>query len=111
MSTNELTDLLSDHLTDQNVPKEEMLVRYNEIQDYLSYARRIFDLSDNAKKDFYETMEGGVITKEMKETLCKCKSQKDEDHYIDMWSRSNYFKKCSWMAYLHGEDKNIPYHE
>lgn len=111
MSTDELIDLISDHLTDQSIPKQEMLTRYDQIQDYISYARRIFDLSDNAKKDFYETMEGGIVTDEMRSTLNKCKTEKDKDYYIEMWARSNYFKQCSWMAYLHGEDKHIPYHE
>lgn len=108
MTTKQLIGLIDEHLQKVNKSTKKRIDRIKSLIDFLNYNLRITELSKNEKIDFVRTMEGGFLTNEMRTTLENCKTEEKKEHYIDMWARSNYFRKCAWLQYLHGEVENKP---
>lgn len=109
MKTEKLTKIISDHLQEVNKDQAERIKRIKELLDFLNYNLRLTELSDEEKEDFIGSQEGYPLNDNMRKTLDECKGNpKKEDHYITMWARSTYFRRCEWFRYLTGETKEKP---
>ncbi len=114
MTTEELINLVNDHLQEANADNEVRITRIQEIQDFLNYNLRLTELSAEEKEDFVNCMEGFPLTQAQRNTLSDAKGkvrnngESLQDYYIDMWARSTYFKRCAWFSYLYGETKTKP---
>lgn len=109
MKTDEVLNVIDEHLQEVNSDQKERIARIVQIQKYLSYNLRLTKLTDEEKENFVESVEGGHMTDEMRKTIDNCKTKEQKDHYYDMWARSTYFRKCAWMSYLHGETNDKPF--
>ena len=109
MKTDEIVDLIDEHLQEVNKNKEERIKRIKEMQDFLAYNLRISELTERELDDLGRTMEGVYFTDNMRKTLDDCKTEERKNYYIEMWARSTYFKQCAWMSYLHGECSDKPF--
>lgn len=104
----DILSLIDNHLQEANTDDAERMKRIDEIIDFLMYNKRLTALSPEEKLAFVQTMEPELSDEERK-VINGCKTKKDKEHYIDMWARSTYFRRCAWMAYLHGESTDKPF--
>jgi len=102
MSSQKIIEAIDRFLQESNHDKEERVKKIKEIQDFLNYNLRITQLTDKEKTDFVYCIEGYPLSKGQSELLDECTDQR-KDHYINMWARSTYFRRCAWLSYLHGE--------
>lgn len=109
MSTEEVMNLIDEHLQEANSNTEERINRTKELLRFLNYNLRLAQLTDEEKEDFIGSMEGYPLTKGMRETLDKAENEQVREHYIDTWARSTYFKQCEWLQYLYGETEEKPF--
>lgn len=108
MKTDEIVDLISDHLQEANSDRPERLSRIKEMLDFLNFNLRFTELTDEEQVDFVMTEEGThPWTKEMRKKFDNATKEHQHD-YIDMLARSNYFRLCAWRSYLFGETKDKP---
>ena len=110
MTTDEVIDVISQHIQETKPDSLEAVKRLDKIissiSEYVNYTRRLMALTDVEKQDFMDTMEGRGLTAEQRKTL---DTQPDKrNYYIEMWARSNYFRRCAWLAYLYGEEDHPP---
>jgi hypothetical protein len=108
MSTDKIIILIDKHLQEVDADPEKRIKRIEDILDFLNYNLRLTKLSNEEKEDFVNSMEGYPLTDEMLKTLKLCKNKQEEDHYITMWARSNYFRQCFWLEYLKGKSDTKP---
>lgn len=109
MNFERITEVIDDHLQEVNDDQKERIKRIKEIQDFLAYNLRLTELTPDQLEDFGQTMDGGRLTDNMRKTFDECKTEDRKDYYITMWARSNYFRQCAWMSYLHGECVEKPF--
>ncbi len=109
MKTEDILNIIDEHLQETNHDQKERISRIGEIQKYLSYNMRLTKLTEEEKENFVESVEGGHMTNEMRKTIDNCKTQERKDHYFDMWARSTYLRRCAWLSYLHGEINDKPF--
>lgn len=98
--------VMDDYLQEVNNDDEVRLERINELMDFLSYNKRLTALSAAEKLDFVHCMEGYPLSEKQRKALDE--NPEKQDYYITMWARSNYFRRCAWLSYLHGEDDYKP---
>ena len=108
MKTEELLDIIDEHLQEVNSDTEERTQRIKNILDFLNYNFRLTELSEKEKEDFVHCMEGYPLNDNMRETLNKCETEDKKSHYINMWARSTYFRQCAWFEYLYGNTNTKP---
>lgn len=108
MTTDELMDSVSAHLQEVNGCKVERLARINKLLDFLQYNKKITELTDEELKDFASCMDGGNLSDSEREKLTSTTDEVKREHYIEMWARSVYFRRCAWLSYLYGETTDKP---
>ncbi len=112
MKTDKILNIIDEHLQEVNDNTEERVKRIKTFLEYLNYNLRLTELSDEEKQSFVGSMDGAPLSPEMKKTMDECKkksTEKEYNHYIEMWARSIYFRRCDWLQYLHGETNEKPF--
>ena len=109
MDFEKITIVIDDYLQEVNDNQTERIERIKQMQDFLAYNLRLTGLTTEEKEDFVNTMQGGNVTDGMKKTLSDYPTEEKKDYYLTMWARSNYFRQCAWMGYLHGTEKKMPF--
>ena len=102
MKTDELIDLISEHLQEVNDDEKERMQRINAMLDFLNWNKRITELSKKEKVAFTQAM-GGHITDSERAIIADAADEKKKEYYIDSFARANYIRKCAWISYLSGE--------
>lgn len=95
-------------LNNSDTTPEVSLNYIKHLDDFIQFNKRLYGLNKEELDDFNSTMGGGLTKKEI-DFLNEVEGETKKDYYIDMWARSNYFRQCSWMSYLHGESTDKPY--
>ncbi|MEK7070687.1 MAG: hypothetical protein AAB966_02680 [Patescibacteria group bacterium] len=108
MKTDQLMELIDEHLQEVNSDTTERLKRIDEMLFFLNFNRRLTKLSDEEKQDFANCHEGFPWTENMRATYDNAPDKKTKDYYIDMWARSTYFRRCAWESYLSGYTNDKP---
>jgi hypothetical protein len=98
----EILDKIDSFLQLSNGNTKERLDKINELLSFLNYNKRLTELSKEEKLNFVEAMEGANLTDKQRKILNES-DVKMKDHYIEMWARSTYFRRCAWISYLHGK--------
>ena len=106
MTTDEIIDIIDAHLQEVNSNRDERLSRINEILGFVSYNKRLTELTDAEQKDFVCCNEGYPFTSKQQNILDKNPHKKD--YYLNMWARATYFRQCAWLGYLFGETDKKP---
>lgn len=106
MTTNEVMDVVDQHLQEANHDQKGRLKRINELMDFLAFNKRMTELSDEERLDFVRCEDGLTLTEEQR-NLLELKPHKRE-YYIEEWARGTYFRLCDWRRYLFGETSEKP---
>jgi hypothetical protein len=106
-TTDEVMDIVSNHLQEANHDTEERLKRIEALEQFLGYDRRLTELSDDEKEAFVNSMEGNLSDHERRMIANKPEGA-EREKYIDSLARANYFRRCAWMNYLNGTSKDKP---
>lgn len=102
-TTEEVKEVIDEHLQQVNDNTEERIKRIKDIQRYLMYNLRLTELTEKEKDAFISTMEGGDLSDADRAILDNCKSEKELDNRISNIARATYFRRCAWLSYLNGE--------
>ena len=108
METNELMEIISEHLQKVNSDTTERLKRIDEMLFFINFNRRLTELTDEERVDYTMSHEGYPWTENMRKTYDNARDQETKDHYIDMWARSRYIRQCAWDDYLAGYANKKP---
>jgi hypothetical protein len=108
MKTEEVMEVIYKHLEDAKSDAVR-LKKVNELLDYFNYCKRLFSLTEDERIDFIGTMDGAPLTESERNTLENTKDNRvTYNYYVKMFARSTYFRRCNWLAYLHGDTDEKP---
>lgn len=103
MTTEEVKTVIADHAESMNGNDKESLEFINSTMDYLMYLKRFLELEPHEKIAFAEAVDGGNLNDAERKKLNRMTSDEEKDHYLGEIARTNYFRRCAWLGYLHGE--------
>lgn len=108
MTTENITELMYDHLQEVNNNTPERLKRIDEMLFFLNFHKRLTELSKEERQDFCYCQEGFPWTEEMKKTYENASTEEKKDYYRTMWATSTYMRRCAWDSYLAGYTNKKP---
>lgn len=55
------------------------------------------------KVAFEDAVNGGSLNDAERKKLDRMTKEEEKDHYLGEITRTNYFRRCSWLSFLNGE--------
>ena len=103
MTTEEVKTVIADHAESMKGNDKESLEFIEATMDYLMFLKRFIELEPYEKAAFEVAVSGGTINDAERRKLDSMTKEEDKDHYLGEIARTNYFRRCAWLGYLHGE--------
>ena len=104
----EVCEFIAKYLDESADDKTKRLAKIEAIANLLAFERRMTELTDAELQNYSETLSDPIISDQMRKTLDACKTDERKDHYINIWARSVYIRRCAWEDHLYnGKEKPL----
>lgn len=110
MNEQEIMDSVSDYLETIKDNTVERLKFINTMLDYFMFHKRLSELKPHEIIAFGKALNGGELNDRERKRLEELTSEEEKDNYIGQIARTNYFRRCAWLNYLHGEPNSSKPH-
>lgn len=94
---------IADYIESLKDNDEEAMKFISSTIDYLMFHKRFLELKPHEKIAFEKVLDGGELNDRERRRLDELTNEEEKDNYIGQIARTNYFRRCAWLSYLHGE--------